>query len=72
LKVAGEEGYIERMRTLRKLANDGGANFDNVRFKTKLIDSFPELWNMICLICYSMMNLSEVIVILTLHGEWVL
>jgi hypothetical protein len=69
LKVAGKGGHIERMRTLRKLANNAEANFDSVRFKTKLTDSFSELWNMICLICYSIMSLSEVIVILTLHGE---
>lgn len=44
-KVAGEGGHIEKMRTLRKLANDAGANFDDTRFKTKLIDSFPKSWD---------------------------
>lgn len=28
-KVAGEGGHIERMRNLRKLANDAGTNFDD-------------------------------------------
>jgi hypothetical protein len=60
------------MRTLRKLANDTGANFDDTRFKTKLIDSFPESWDAICSICYNMSNLSEVISTLTSHGERVL
>jgi hypothetical protein len=60
------------MRTLRKLENNVGANFDNIRFKTKLIDSFPKLWNAICSICYSMTSLSEIIVILTSHKKWIL
>jgi hypothetical protein len=68
-KAAGEGGHIKRMRTLRKLANDAGANFDDARFKTKLIDSFPESWDTICSICYSMKSLSEVIATLTSHGE---
>jgi len=46
--VAGEGGHIEKMRNLRKLANDTGTNYDDARFKTKLIDSFPESWDAIC------------------------
>ena len=71
-KVAGEGGHIERMRNLRKLANDAGANFNDARFKTKLIDSFPESWDAICSICYNMTSLSEVIATLTSHGEHIL
>jgi hypothetical protein len=71
-KVAGEGGHIERMRSLRKLANDAGANYDDTRFKTKLIDSFPESWDAICSICYNMTKLSNVISTLTSHGERVL
>ena len=54
MKVTGEGGHIEKMRALRKLANDAGANYDDARFKTKLIDSFPESWDAICSICYNM------------------
>ena len=68
-KVAGEGGHIEKMRTLRKLANDAGANYNDARFKTKLVDSFPESWDAICSICYNMTTLSEVIAMLTSHGE---
>jgi hypothetical protein len=71
-KVAGEGGHIEKMRTLRKLANNAGANYNDARFKTKLIDSFPESWDTICSICYNMSSLSEVITTLTSHGERVL
>jgi hypothetical protein len=60
------------MRTLRKLTNDAGTKYDDARFKTKLIDSFPESWDAIVLICYNMMSLSEVILTLTSHGERVL
>jgi len=42
MKVARKDGYIERMRSFRKLANDAEANYNDKRFKTKLIDSFPE------------------------------
>jgi len=72
MKVAGEGGHIERMRTLRKLANSVGMNYNDLRFKTKLIDSFPKLWDVICLICYSMASISEVISTLTSHGKQVL
>jgi len=71
-KVAGEGGHIKKMRTLRKLANDAGANYDDARFKTKLIDSFPESWDAICSICYNMKALLEVISTLTSHGKQVL
>jgi len=69
MKVAGEGGHVERMRTLRKLANNAGTNYNDLRFKTKLIDSFPESWDVICSICYNMTSLSEVISTLTSHGE---
>jgi len=58
-KVTSKGGHIERMRILGKLANDVGANFDNARFRTKLINSFPESWDVICSICYSMTSLSQ-------------
>jgi hypothetical protein len=58
------------MRNLRKLTNDAGSNYNDSRFKTKLIDSFPESWDAIYSICYNMQSLSEVISMLTSHGEW--
>jgi hypothetical protein len=71
-KVASEGGHIKWMRNFQKLKNDAGSNYDDSRFKTKLIDSFPELWNVICSICYNIKSLSEVILTLTSHGEQVL
>ena len=71
-KVAGNSRYIKKMRILRKLANDARVNYNDARFKTKLINSFPESWDAICLICYNMILLSEVIAILTSHGKHVL
>jgi hypothetical protein len=68
-KVAGEGGHIERMRTLRKLANDTGADIKDPRFITKLLDSFPESWDAVITPMYSEMNLSTVIMNLTTHAE---
>jgi hypothetical protein len=72
MKVASEGGHIEQMRNLRKLMNNAGSNYDDSRFKTKLINSFPESWDAICSICYNMKRLSEVISTLTSHGKQVL
>ena len=69
MKVAREGGHIERMRTLRKLTNDVGPNYNDERFKTKLINSSPESWDTICSICYNMATLSEVISMLISHGK---
>ena len=44
-KVAGEGGHIEKMCTLRKSANDAGADIKDPRFITKLLDSFLESWD---------------------------
>jgi hypothetical protein len=68
-KVAGEGGHIERMRTLRKLANDTGADIKDSRFITKLLDSFPESWDAVITPMYSETNLSTVIMNLTTHAE---
>jgi hypothetical protein len=68
-KVAGEGGHIERMRTLRKLANDTGADIKDSRFITKLLDSFPEFWDAVITPMYSETNLSTVIMNLTTHAE---
>ncbi|KAE9384806.1 hypothetical protein BT96DRAFT_1007715 [Gymnopus androsaceus JB14] len=46
-KVAGEGGYIEKLRSLRKRANDAGSMIDNSRFIVILLDSFPESWDVI-------------------------
>jgi Reverse transcriptase (RNA-dependent DNA polymerase)/gag-polypeptide of LTR copia-type/GAG-pre-integrase domain len=68
-KVAGEGGHIEKMRTLRKLANDTGADIQDSRFITKLLDSFPESWDAVITPMYSETNLSTVIMNLTTHAE---
>jgi hypothetical protein len=68
-KVAGEGGHIEKMRALKTLANDARASINDTRFKTKLIDSFPQSWDLICSVCYNMKTLAEVISALTSHGE---
>ena len=68
-KVAGEGGHIEKMRTLRKLANDTGADIKDPRFITKLLDSFPESWDAVITPMYSETNLSTVIMNLTTHAE---
>ncbi|EDR01561.1 uncharacterized protein LACBIDRAFT_310926 [Laccaria bicolor S238N-H82] len=67
--VAGAGGHIEKMRTLRKLANDTGANIDNQRFITKLLDSFPESWDTVINSMYSEKDLNTVIMNLTTHAE---
>ncbi len=38
-KVSGDGGYIERMRKLRKEANDTGAGNDDKKFIMALLDS---------------------------------
>jgi len=69
MKVAGENSHIKKMRTLRKAANDAGAGITDICFITKLLDSFPESWDPIILNLYDKMDLSEVIMKLTSHGE---
>jgi hypothetical protein len=68
-KVAGEGGHIEKMRTLRKSANDAGADIKDPRFITKLLDSFPESWDAVITPMYSETSLSTVIMNLTTHAE---
>jgi gag-polypeptide of LTR copia-type len=68
-KVAGEEGHIEKMHTLQKLANDTGADIKDSQFITKLLDSFPESWNAVITPMYSKTNLSTVIMNLMTHAE---
>lgn len=69
MKVAGDGGHIENMRTLRKSANDAGADITDERFITKLLDSFPESWDAVISNLYEKKDLSEVIMKLTTHGE---
>jgi gag-polypeptide of LTR copia-type len=68
-KVAGEGGHIEKMCTLRKLANDTGADIKDSRFITKLLDSFSESWDAVITPMYSETNLSTVNMNLTTHAE---
>ena len=68
-KVAGEGGHIEKMRTLRKLANYTGANIKNDRFITKLLNSFPPSWDPVITPMYSEKDLSTVIMNLTTYAE---
>ncbi|SJL14141.1 uncharacterized protein ARMOST_17596 [Armillaria ostoyae] len=68
-KVSGDGGYIERMRKLRKEANDAGAGIDDKSFKTTLLDSFPETWDPVVSTLYAEKNLTVVIARLIAHGE---
>ncbi|EDQ98952.1 uncharacterized protein LACBIDRAFT_335517 [Laccaria bicolor S238N-H82] len=69
MKVAGENGHIKKMRALHKAANNVGAEITDIRFITKLLDSFPKFWDPIILNLYDKEDLSEVIMKLTSHGE---
>ncbi|EDR06963.1 uncharacterized protein LACBIDRAFT_328359 [Laccaria bicolor S238N-H82] len=67
--VAGAGGHIEKMRTLRKLANNTSANINNEHFITKLLNSFPESWDAVINSMYSEKDLNTVIMNLTTHVE---
>ena len=67
--IVGAGGHIEKMHTLWKLANDTGANIDNQRFITKLLDSFPESWDPVINNMYNEKDLNTVIMNLTTHAE---
>jgi len=69
MKVAEENGHIEKMHTLCKATNDAGAGITDIHFITKLLNSFPESWDPIISNLYDKMDLSEVIMKLTSHGE---
>lgn len=71
-KVSGEGGHIEKMRTLRMLANEAGANITDDRFITKLLDSFPESWSPVISSLYNCKMLSDVINTITSHGEFLM
>lgn len=45
VKVAGKDRHIEEMCTLCQAANEAGAKISDLRFITKLFDSFPESWD---------------------------
>ncbi|KAE9402225.1 hypothetical protein BT96DRAFT_1088234 [Gymnopus androsaceus JB14] len=68
-KVAGEGGYIEKLQSLRKRANNAGSMIDNSRFIVILLDSFPESWDVITTPLYKETNLTTIITDLTTHGE---
>ncbi|KAK0214673.1 hypothetical protein EDD85DRAFT_798863 [Armillaria nabsnona] len=68
-KVSGDGGYIEKMRKLRKEANDTGANINNDQFKTTLLDSFPESWDSIVSTLYAEKSLTVITAHLIAHGE---
>ena len=68
-KVAGEDGHIEEMRTLRRAANEAGAKISDSRFITKLLDSFPESWDPVITPMYGETDLSKVLINLTTHAE---
>ncbi|PBK58803.1 hypothetical protein ARMSODRAFT_848379, partial [Armillaria solidipes] len=68
-KVSGNGGYIEKMRKLRKEANDAGAGISDTSFKTTLLDSFPESWDSVVSTLYAEKNLTVVIARLIAHGE---
>ena len=60
-KVAGEDGHIEEMRTLRRAANEAGEKINDSRFITKLLDSFPESWDPVITPMYGETDLSKVL-----------
>ncbi len=68
-KVAGEDGHIEKMRTLRQRANEAGAKINDSRFITKLLDSFPDSWDPVITPMYGEPDLNKVIMNLTTHAE---
>ncbi|PBK89040.1 hypothetical protein ARMGADRAFT_1115248 [Armillaria gallica] len=68
-KVSGNGGYIEKMRKLRKEANDAGAGINDTSFKTTLLDSFPESWDLVVSMLYAEKNLTVVIARLIAHSE---
>ena len=57
------------MCTLQNLANNTSANIKDPHFITKLLDSFPESWDVVIIPMYSEMNLSTVIMNLTTHAR---
>ena len=69
-KVVGEGGHIEKMHTLRKLANDTGVNIKNDWFITKLLDSFPTSWDPVITPMYSEKDLSTIIMNLMTLAEY--
>ncbi len=68
-KVSGDGGYIEKMRKLRKEANDAGANINDDQFKTTLLDSFPESWDSVVSTLYAEKSLTVITARLIAHGE---
>lgn len=68
-QVAGEGGYIERMRKMQKAANDVGANITNEQFIVKLLNLFPESWDPITSMLYGETDLIRVIQTLTTYSE---
>ena len=60
-KVSGDSGYIEKMRKLRKEANDAGARINDQSFKTTLLDSFPKNWDSVVSMLYAKNNLTVII-----------
>lgn len=68
-KVTGEDRHIEKMRKLHQRANEAGAKIDDSRFITKLLDSFPESWDLVIMPMYGETNLNKVIMNLTTHAE---
>ncbi len=68
-KVSGDGGYIEKMRKLRKEANDAGANINDDQFKTTLLDSFPESWDSVISTLYAEKSLTVITAHLIAHSE---
>ncbi|KIM46873.1 hypothetical protein M413DRAFT_45259, partial [Hebeloma cylindrosporum] len=68
-KVAGENGHIEEMQSLRRSANEAGAKINDSRFITKLLDSFPKSWDSVVSPMYEEKDLNKVIMSLTGHAE---
>ncbi|KAK0244464.1 hypothetical protein EDD85DRAFT_759783, partial [Armillaria nabsnona] len=68
-KVSGDAGYIEKMRKVRKEANDAGANINNDQFKTTLLDSFLESWDSIISTLYAKKSLTVITTRLIAHSK---
>jgi len=52
-KLLAKEGILNECVPYEKFANDTGADINDTRFITKLLDSFPESWDAVITPMYS-------------------
>jgi hypothetical protein len=68
-KVTRKDGHIGKMQTLRQAANEAGTKINDARFITKLLDLFPESWDLVITPMYSELDLGKIITSLNIHAE---